>query len=119
MQKHEHRWRRITYTPPAVYYERSYPMSHQDSQNVVNTNTAIAARVRQAMGSLTVAQLAQVAYMPVERLESALAAQTGFSSLDTALIADALSLDAIWLITGEPDPHAMVIHRCVCDDDDD
>ncbi|MFK0007461.1 helix-turn-helix domain-containing protein [Paenarthrobacter sp. NPDC090520] len=47
--------------------------------------------------------------MTPDSFSRALSGQRAFSSLELARIADALDADIHWLITGEPDPHRLVV----------
>lgn len=73
--------------------------------------TTIGDRVRTAMqaASLRQNQLAQRVGMTPDALSRALSGQRGFAALEIAGIARALGADVHELITGEPDPHRLVL----------
>lgn len=73
--------------------------------------TTIGSRVRAAMrdAGMQQKQLAQSVGMTPDALSRALSDQRGFAAVELAAIATALDADVHELITGEPDPHRLVL----------
>lgn len=73
--------------------------------------TTIGARVRQAMSQAGMQQklLAERVGMTPDALSRALSGQRGFAAVEVAAIAAELGADVHELITGEPDPHRLVL----------
>lgn len=73
------------------------------------TDVGIGARVREAMSDHGIKQveLARRVEMAEDALSRAINGKRGFASIELARIAEVLSVDIHWLITGEPDPLAV------------
>lgn len=73
--------------------------------------TTIGARVRQAMSQagMQQKQLAERVGMTPDALSRALSGQRGFAAIEVAAIATELGADVHEIITGEPDPHRLVL----------
>ncbi|EWS81338.1 hypothetical protein BF93_17415 [Brachybacterium phenoliresistens] len=73
--------------------------------------TTIGSRVRSAMqgAGMQQKQLAERVGMTPDALSRALNGQRGFAALELADIASVLRVDVHFLITGEPDPHRLVL----------
>lgn len=75
----------------------------------MTTNEEIGRRVRESLGVMTQAALAEAVDMTADAMSRALRGQRGFSSIELAEIAAVLRLDVHWLITGERDPMQVLI----------
>jgi transcriptional regulator with XRE-family HTH domain len=64
----------------------------------------IGARVRSKLAGKTQAELASQVQMSADAMSRSLNGERGFSSVELALIAEALGADTHWLITGSEDP---------------
>lgn len=72
----------------------------------MSNHEEIAARVKETLRrrAVTQAVVAQQVGMTTDQMSRAVNAQRGFSSIELASIADVLSVDVYWLITGQEDP---------------
>lgn len=70
----------------------------------MSTNLEIGTRVKEALGDRSQAWLCEQIGKPTDTMSRSVNGHRGFSSVEIAKIADALSVDVHWLITGEPDP---------------
>lgn len=70
----------------------------------------IARRVADSIPATTTqAQVAAQIGLSAEKLSKSLHGRRAFSSVELAQLADALGVDVHWLITGQPDPHRLVV----------
>jgi hypothetical protein len=69
----------------------------------------VLARIAQASPDRTHRAVASAVGMTPDAFSRALRGQRAFSSIELARVADLLDADIHWLITGEPDPHRLVI----------
>lgn len=56
--------------------------------------------------------LAEAAHMDPAALARSLCGERALSSIEVALLAEALGVDPYWIITGKPDPMAMRVIAC-------
>lgn len=74
----------------------------------------VIARLAEALkrADVTPCELAGLIDRDPATVERILAGDRGISSIELVAIAEALRVEPHWLLTGEPDPHRVVIYRC-------
>lgn len=75
----------------------------------MSDHAQIGERVRAALGERSQSWLASQVEMPRDSMSRSLNGLRGFSSVELARIADVLGADVREFITGEPDPHRLVV----------